>query len=70
MATVNRFHETLHELGVHDEEHPIWTRSFSDQVRLRQVKDDLLAGKSVSAVLVTIVTMGLLLGIIGVLLAI
>ncbi len=70
MATVNRFHETLHELGVHDEEHPIWARSFSDEVRLRQVKDDLLAGKSVSGVLVTIVTMGLLLGSIGALLAI
>ena len=67
MATANRFHNAIDRMGVHDEEHPVWAASFDDEVRLRQLQDDLRAGKSVSGVLVTIVSVGLVLAIVSVL---
>lgn len=49
-------------------EHLVW-RSFSDDKRRALVQEDLGAGRSVGAVLIGIVTFGLLLGTTAVLLA-
>ena len=62
--------QTLRQLHVDEAAHPVWSRAFQDRVRLEQVSDDLFASRSVSFVLVTIVTIGLLLGALGVLLCI
>jgi hypothetical protein len=66
MAAHTPSHKSILELGVHEEDHPVWTAAFSDENRLRQLNEDLLAGRSVSAVLVMIVTAGLLLAVVSV----
>lgn len=66
MTAQTTCHKSILELGVHAEDHPVWTSAFSDENRLGQLNDDLMAGRSVSAVLVMIVTMGLLLAVVSV----
>ncbi|RIK77991.1 MAG: hypothetical protein DCC68_16100 [Planctomycetota bacterium] len=49
-------------------EHPVW-RSFNERKRRALVQEDVGAGRSVGAVLIGIVTFGLLLGTTAVLIA-
>jgi hypothetical protein len=49
------------------EEEPLWNQFFDQQTRGELIEDDLDAGRSVCAVLITIVVGGLLLGIAAVL---
>ena len=50
--------------------HPAWKAAFTEKTRDEQLDEDLFASKTVCGVLITIVSLGLLLGIVGVLLAI
>lgn len=70
MLATDDVKQTFRRLHVDEAAHPVWSRAFQDRVRLEQVSDDLLAGRSVAIVLVAIVTTGLLLGALGVLLCI
>ena len=58
--------QAIHDLGIHEEEHPVWSSAFSEEMRLQQLNEDLMAGRSVSAVLVAIVAGGLLLAVVSV----
>lgn len=53
---------------VHPERHPVWSGAFDPVVRAQQLDEDLFASRSVSGVLIAIVTGGMLLGVLGVLL--
>lgn len=66
MASVPLPTEQAHDERVNDADHPYWMANFSYDVRRALVDQDLEAGRNVSAVLVTIVTGGLVLGLIGV----
>lgn len=70
MLATDDVRQTFRRLHVDEAAHPVWSHAFQDRVRLEQVSDDLLAGRSVAIVLVAIVTTGLLLGALGVLLCI
>lgn len=70
MASPNQTDDAISRLGVREEERPVWTSAFNDEARLSQLNDDLLAGKSVSGVLVFIVSVGLALAIGSVLICI
>ncbi len=66
MSSVPLSSDQLHDERVNDVNHPYWMRTFSYELRRSLVDQDLEAGRGVSAVLVTIVTGGLVLGLIGV----
>lgn len=66
MASVPLPAEPLHDERVDDANHPCWMRTFPYELRRSLVDQDLEAGRTVSAVLVTIVAGGLLLGLVGV----
>jgi hypothetical protein len=51
------------------QDHAQWNRAFDAQVRCEQIDEDLLAARSVSGVLIAIVTFGALLGALGTFLA-
>lgn len=59
--------EQTHDPRVNDANHPYWMSTFNYDLRKALVDQDLEAGRGVSALLVTIVTGGLILGLIGVL---
>ena len=61
--------QTLAQLHLNEEEHPRWTDAFEESTRCAQIEDDLFAARSVSGVLIAIVTGGALLGVLGVVLA-
>lgn len=65
MATVP-VSDHVHDPRVDDSNHPCWMETFSYDLRRALVDQDLEAGRTVSAVLVTIVTGGLVLGLVGV----
>ena len=69
MASITTSQQRLDNLGIHSEEHPVWEHAFNADARLRQVEDDLLAGKSVSGVLMAIVTAGVVLSLLCVMFA-
>ena len=50
-----------------EDAYPVWKESFDAQTRRDQVDEDLLAGRSVAGLLTVVVTMGVILGAIGVL---
>ena len=50
-----------------EDAYPVWKSSFDAQTRRDQVDEDLLAGISVAGLLTALVTMGVLLGAMGVL---
>ena len=66
MATVNP-HKTNRVL-FDENSFPLFKASFTDELRHQLIDDDLMAGRSVSGVLIAIVTMGLLIGIVAVVL--
>ena len=49
-----------------EHEHPVWWQAFDAESRRKLMEEDLLAGRSVSAVLIAIVSLGLLIGIVSV----
>ena len=49
-----------------EDAYPVWKSSFDSQTRHDQVDEDLLAGISVAGLLTAIVTMGVILGAVGV----
>jgi hypothetical protein len=60
----------LQKFHLQDKNHASWNRSFDAQMRCAQIDEDLFAARSVSGVLIAIVTFGALLGVLGTLLAI
>ena len=61
--------QTLNQLHLTETEHPQWSGAFSEAVRCHQIEEDLFAARSVSGVLIAIVTFGALLGAFGVVVA-
>ena len=61
--------ETLAKLHLTEGDHPQWSGSFTEAARCDQVEDDLFAARSVSTLLMAIVTFGALLGTLGVFIA-
>ena len=59
----------LAELHLTPDEHPCWSGAFPEAMRCTQVEEDLFAARSVSGVLIAIVTFGALLGALAVCLA-
>ena len=49
-----------------EDAYPVWKNAFDAQARHDQIDDDLLAGVSVAALLTAVVTMGVILGAVGV----
>ena len=55
------------ETRLDEDAYPVWKSSFDAQTRRDQVDEDLLAGISVAGLLTALVTMGVILGAMGVL---
>jgi hypothetical protein len=70
MASIPLPTEAQHDTRVDERNHPIWMQSFSYETRHALIDQDLAAGRSVTAVLLTIVTGGLIWGLISVIIAI
>ncbi len=49
------------ETRFREDDHPEWKRTFAADVRRNLVDEDLLAGRSISIVLMAIVSLGLIL---------
>jgi hypothetical protein len=58
MATASR-PRWQSQLEAIERTHPLWTQYFSAGQRSEMIKDDLLAGKSVSTILIAVVSVGL-----------
>lgn len=58
MATQSqvRYAEQLTRLAA---THPMWAKTFTEEERWSMVSDDLTAGRSVSALLIAVVSLGL-----------
>lgn len=56
----------LVELHLTDEEHPVWSKMFDEPLRCAQIEEDLFAARSVTGILIAIVTFGALLGTLAV----
>ena len=69
MAAGNITPQRLAELHLTEKEHPLWSESFDDTIRCTQIEEDLVAARSVTGVLIAIVTFGALLGALAVALA-
>ena len=61
MATIRVPSGDWVETRFHEDDHPEWKRAFSAGVRRSLVDDDLSAGRTISLVLVAIVSFGLIL---------
>ena len=61
--------QALAELRLTENEHPCWSGAFTETTRCHQIEDDLFAARTVSALLMAIVTAGALLGGFAVLMA-
>ena len=70
MASVPVSNDTRLDARVDDRDHPVWLRSFNYETRHGLIDQDLEAGRTVSAVLLAIVTGGLIWGLISVIIAI
>lgn len=68
MVTAESVHEDLLKINVNEDDFPEFKTAFEPEVRRELVFEDLEAGKNVSGVLVTIVSVGLALMIGSVLL--
>jgi len=66
MATIQPIGPFGHKARFVDDRFPLWRESFPDEVRQQMIEDDLLAGESVSLLLATLITVGLILGIVSV----
>jgi hypothetical protein len=70
MATVNLPTPRLFQpTNAPDDDHNPWYEAFDQQTQHDLIEEDLTAGRSVCAVLISIVVGGLILGIVAVLLA-
>jgi len=69
MATGKITSQRLAELHLTEKDHPLWSGAFAEPARCQQVEEDLFAARSVTGVLIAIVTFGALLGALGVLVA-
>jgi len=49
-----------------DKAFPVWNASFDRSVRSDMIKDDLWAGRSIAALLATLVTIGVILALVTV----
>ena len=54
------------ETRLDEDAYPVWKKSFDAQTRHDQIDEDLLAGRSVAGLLTVLVTMGVILGAMGV----
>ena len=66
MATEKVTPEQLTQLHLTDNEYPRWSGAFTEDVRCEQVEDDLFAARSVTGVLIAIVSAGAIFGAITV----
>ncbi len=66
MASIQPVGPFGHKVRFAEERFPLWRESFPDAVRQQMVEEDLMAGESVSLVLVSVITIGLILGIVSV----
>jgi hypothetical protein len=66
MSSIKLTDEPQHDVRVNDAAHPVWLRTFDYPVRYALVDQDLEAGRTVSRILLSIVTGGLILGAVGV----
>jgi hypothetical protein len=57
MATVSQFQNMV---NADDGRHAVWTKCFSSAQREEMLREDLFAGRSVAALLASLVTCGLL----------
>ena len=60
--------QTLNQLHLSADEHPRWSGAFAEATRCEQIEEDLFAARSVTGVLMAIVTFGAVLGALGVIL--
>lgn len=60
MATSHPTHHSLSARGIREDEHPFWTQAFRPDDRFQQLDEDHFAWLSVTGVLLTIVTLGVL----------
>ena len=67
MASVAPVDPMARRIRFQEENYPMWKESFPEEIRRQMIQEDLLAGESVSMVLFTLITIGLLLGIVSVL---
>lgn len=67
MASITRHVPQNNRVRLVEEKYPLWKDSFPDEVRQQMLHDDILAGESVSMVLFTLITIGLVLAIVSVL---
>jgi hypothetical protein len=58
----------LQKFHLNNQDHAHWNRTFDASVRCTQIDEDLFAARSVSAVLIAIVSFGALLGALAVVL--
>lgn len=62
MAKTQITAQSLDELRLTDNDHPCWSNAFTETNRCHQIEEDLFAARTVSALLMAIVTGGALLG--------
>lgn len=68
MSLANPGHHVVHGKRIHEEGHPFWIQAFQSDVRSQQLNDDRLAWAAVTGTLLTIVSIGAILGAISVVL--
>lgn len=66
MFTIPTTNSSFQQQGIHEEDHPLWTKAFKSDVRLQQLAEDDFAWSSVTGTLVTIVSIGAVLAVISV----
>ena len=66
MKTTTRPDAYLQQFQFQDKDHVEWNRAFDSHVRCLQIQEDLFAARSVSGVLIAIVTFGTMLGALAV----
>ncbi len=68
MATTS-LHDMASDQAHGDDEHYVWTHVFGSDARKKLLNEDVAAGRSVGAVLFTVLAFGIVLAIISVLIA-
>lgn len=66
MATVPVNDPLFHDTRLQEDDYPRWKASFSTLQRKSMIDEDLWAGRSVSAVLASVVTIGVILALLTV----
>lgn len=68
MATVNS-HEDIHETRFDEDKYPVWKNAFDAQTRHHLMDEDMHAGRNVGGILFILIGIGIVLGLVGVILA-